>query len=197
MKYFIKNKLRSLLEGRKATHTPSNEMGQDPKKASESNLIKLTHKLVHINNTYGQNEYLQNTHEGDGIYLAIIHTNGSVTIKTPNRIVNDYDIGLLRSGSYGNKQVFIKAYRGIEHKDMLDHRNGHAITTPAGDAAIKTYLIFGSDILEFVKQNMDGEDAYTSDNKSFKDKTNVENQYKYDKLEKEKLRLKNKLKSRT
>lgn len=189
MKNFIKHKLRIVLEGRLATHTPSNPVGIDPKKATVNNLARTTHKIVSLNNQYGQDPYFQNTHEGDGIYMATIHTNGEVTIKTPNtqRKLTDSDIGLLSTGTGGNKHVFIKAYRGIEHPELQNARTGDVRTkSPANDAAIKTYLIFAKDILEFVKQNMEGESDYTTDtdDKDFKSQTDDKWKYKYDKYEK-------------
>lgn len=191
MKKFIQHKLRLVLEGRLATHSPSNPVGQDPKKATQSNLVRTTHKIVSLNNQYGQDPYFQNTHEGDGVYMATIHTNGEVTIKTPNtkRKLTDADIGLLSTGTGGNKHVFVKAYRGIDHPELQDYKTGDVRTkSPANDAAIKTYLIYAKDILEFVKQNMDGESDYTTDtdNKDFKSQTDDKWKYKYDKYKKEK-----------
>lgn len=191
MKDFIRHKLRIVLEGKRAVHSPSNPVGVDPKTASNSDLIRLTHKLVSLNNEYGQDPYFQDTHEGDGIYMATIHTNGNITIKTPNpkRRLEAPDIGLLWTGPRGNKHVYVRAYRGMEHPDIDSPRGGTAKTSsPAEDAAIKTYLIFGKDILDYVKQNMEGEDDYTSDDKDFTSKTPEKIQYKYDKLEKEKQR---------
>ena len=197
MKTFIKNKLRIVLEGKKATHSPSNPVSySDQKVNTQNDLIRITHKIVNLNNQYGQDSYFQNTHEGDGIYLATIHTNGNVTIKTPNskRKLNDSDIGLLSSNTSGNKSVLIRAYRGVEHPELQKNRTGNVRTnSPANDAAIKTYLIFAKDILEFVKQNMDGESSYTSDDKDFKSKTNDKWKYKYDKKQKELNRNKSKL----
>lgn len=187
MKKFIQKRLRDILEGRLASHTPSNPVGQDPKRATNANLIKTTHRIVSLNNEYGQDEYFQNPHEGDGIYMATIHTNGAVTIKTPNtqRKITDSDIGMLSTGTGGNKHVFIKAYRGIEHPELHLNRTGHTKTkSPANDAAIKTYLIFAQEIIQFVKQNMEGNDDYTSDEKDFKSKTDDKWQYKYDKYQK-------------
>lgn len=204
MKEFIKNRIRTILEGRKTSHTPSNPVGQDPKSATNSDLERTMHKIVSLNNQYGQDPYFQNTHEGDGIYMATIHTNGQITIKSPNtkRKLNDADIGMLWTGSGGNKHVFVKAYRGTEHTDYQNtdadinaDKTGTAKTkSPAQDAAIKTYLIFAKDILEYVKQNMEGHDDYTSDtdNQDFTDKTDDKWKYKYDKLEKEKQRQKQK-----
>lgn len=191
MKDFIKHKLRLVLEGKKGVHTPSNPVGQDPKTATDADLSRITAKIVNLNNQYGQDEYFNNTHEGDGIYMATIHTNGEVTIKTPNtkRKLNDSDIGLLWTGTRGNKHVFVRAYRGIEHPELDDPRTGEVKTSsPAQDAAIKTYLIFAKDILEFVKQNIAGEDDYTSDtdDKDHTEKTQDKWKYKYDKYKKEK-----------
>jgi len=189
MKKFIKHKLRLVLEGKKATHSPSNPVGQDPKNATQSNLARTTHKIVSLNDKYGQDSYFQNTHEGDGVYMATIHTNGNITIKTPNtkRKLEDNDIGLLSTGNGGNKHVVIRAYRGIEHPELQKDRTGNVRSkSPAEDAAIKTYLIFAKDILEFVKQNMDGESSYTTDDKDFKPQTDTKNQYKYAKHKREK-----------
>lgn len=193
MKEFIKHRVRLVLEGKKGVHSPSNPVGQDPHKASDADLQRTMHKIVSLNNQYGQDPYFQDTHEGDGIYMATIHTNGEVTIKTPNtkRKLNSSDIGLLWTGTRGNKHVFIKAYRGMEHPDIDTPRAGEVKTSsPAQDAQIKTYLIYAKDILEYVKQNIAGEDDYTSDleDKDHAQKTADKWQYKYDKLEKEKAR---------
>lgn len=195
MKNFIQHRLRQIIEGRLASHTPSNPVGSDKKNISDNDLIKTMHKIVYYNNQYGQDAYFQNTHEGDGIYLATIHTNGQVTIKTPNtkRKLNDGDIGSMWNGPYGNRHVLIKAYRGIEHPSINEPRTGQVRTkSPAEDVAIKTYLSFGKEILEFVKQNMENEDAYTSDDKNFTHKTDDKWKYKYDKFDKEQEKRKNK-----
>jgi hypothetical protein len=195
MKDFIKYKFRTLLEGARASHTPNNPVGRDKDRATNSDLQRTMHKIVSLNNQYGQEPYFQDTHAGDGIYLVTILSNGSLTVKTPNtmRKLTDSDIGLLKTGTHGNKHVYVRAYRGIEHPDINQPKTGEAKTSsPANDAAIKTYLVFGKDILEFVKQNIAGEDDYTSDDNDFTDKTSDEWKYKYDKLEKEKQRKLNK-----
>lgn len=198
MKDFIKHKVRLVLEAKYTSDSPSNPTGIDKHKASNKDLERTLHKIVTYNNEYGQDEYFQNTHEGDGIYLATVHTNGNVGIKTPNNTgrIQNSNIGLMTTGQRGNLHVYIKAYRGVEHTNYQNpdaninsEKTGVVRTkSPANDAAIKVYINFGKEILEYVKQNMDGESAYTSDveDKNFKEKTPDKWKYKYDKLEKEK-----------
>ena len=193
MKDFIKRKVRLVLE-MKTSHTPSNPATKinDPHTASDKNIEDTMFKITQYNNEYGQDPYFQNAHEGDGVYMATVHTNGNVTIKTPNqnvRQITDDKIGLLKTGNHGNKHVFIRACRGIEHPEFSGERNCNVRgKSPADDAAIKTYMIFGKEIIEYVRENMEGYDAYTADaeDKNFKEKTSDKWQYKYDKLEKEK-----------
>lgn len=195
MKNFIGYRLKQLLEGRLASHSPSNPVGKDPKLSSDNDIARTTHKIISLNNKYGDDPYFQNAHEGDGIYMATIHTNGSVSIKTPNtkNRISDSDIGMLSTGTGGNKHVFIKAYRGIEHPEFKDRKGNVRTSSPANDAAIKTYLLFGKDILDFVKQNQPGENQYTSDEKDFKSQTPDKWQYKYAKFDKEKNQSKSKI----
>lgn len=196
MKKLIQHKLRILLEGRLASHTPSNPSGRhDDKTATESDLERVMNKIVNYNNKYGDDPYFQDVTEGDGIYFVTIHTNGELTIKTPNtpHKIDDSELGIMKNSNSGNRYVLIKAYRGIPHPEFNQTTYGKVKTSsPAEDAKIKTYLVFAKEILEYIKQNMEGESSYTSDDKDFKDQTSDKNQYKYDKYEKEQQRKQNK-----
>jgi len=69
--------------------------------------------------------------------------------------------------------------------------------SPASDAHIKAYLIYGDIILDFVKNNMKEKIGYVDGTQAdvAKEKTADKWQYKYDKLEKEKERAANKAKN--
>ena len=71
--------------------------------------------------------------------------------------------------------------------------------SPASDAHIKAYLIYGDLILDFVENNLKDKIGYVDGNAAdiAKEKTADKWQYKYDKLEKEKERAANKEKDRT
>lgn len=192
MKNFIKNKLRVLLEGPLTRDTPANPLGApDPKTASTDDFSRTSAKIANLFNQYGQDPYFQDSNEGDGIYMATVHTNGAVTIKTPNprRKLTDADVGLPWQGTSGNLHVYVRAYRS-----QAD--GGEARTkSPANDAAIKTYIVFGREILDYVRQNMMGSDQYPEDpeeKKRYQAQTADKWKYKYDKLEKEKERKANK-----
>jgi predicted GNAT family acetyltransferase len=66
--------------------------------------------------------------------------------------------------------------------------------SPASDAHIKTYLIYGDLILDFVENNLKDKIGYVDGTQAdvAKEKTADKNQYKYDKFEKEKQRAANK-----
>jgi predicted GNAT family acetyltransferase len=66
--------------------------------------------------------------------------------------------------------------------------------SPASDAHIKTYLIYGDLILDFVENNLKDKIGYVDGTQAdvAKEKTADKNQYKYDKYEKEKQRAANK-----
>jgi hypothetical protein len=65
--------------------------------------------------------------------------------------------------------------------------------SPASDAHIKAYLIYGDLILDFVENNLKDKIGYVDGTQAdvAKEKTADKNQYKYDKLEKEKQRAAN------
>ena len=71
--------------------------------------------------------------------------------------------------------------------------------SPASDAHIKAYLIYGDLILDFVENNLKDKIGYVDGNAAdiAKEKTADKNQYKFGKLEKEKAMAANKEKDRT
>lgn len=70
--------------------------------------------------------------------------------------------------------------------------------SPASDAHIKAYLIYGDLILNFVENNLKNKIGYVDGNAAdiAKEKTAIKNLYKFDKLEKEKAMAANKEKDR-
>ena len=201
MKDFIKHKLRTLLESKTTRHTPFNSVNAPSNKYStQADLERTLNKVVTINNQYGNDPYYLNANEGDGTYRATILPNGHVKISTPNNAANipSDDIGMLKTSNTGGKSAYIKAYRGMDHPSnakINPERKGHAKgKSPAEDAFIKAHILFGKEIIDTVKQNMEGEDSYTIDRDEIDhtSKTGDKNQYKYDKLDKEKERASNK-----
>lgn len=199
MRNLIKSKLRFILEGRSATHTPSNHRGQNVGKVTTQAtynrvLARLSSAMMEFNNNpegYGSVYY------GDGVYQMDLFPNGEFVGK-PTSVGRDREPGTFNDPNHNKRSFFVKACTSIDHPDQPSRSCSPVGKSPMDDALIKVLVFFKDDILEFLKKNMDGENAYTADGKGkeiSQELTPDHKKYMYDKLAKEKARVRNKKKS--
>lgn len=195
MKNFIKEQLHILLEQTKyATEYDYNRTAAIIEKAKEQ---------------YGGDPYFENVEAGQWIGNAIVNIHGVVSItanKNPAADVHKYQLGIMKENP--NYLSFtLRAGRGIEHPDTYSpniqpaqtkikkydpdlNDNNPEIGSPASDAKVKAYLIFGEEILNFVEKNMKTSMGYLDNKgKELAKNTPEKNMYKFDKKNKELDRL--------
>ena len=180
MKSFIKNKLRILLESIPKSTLQDLEYAQ-LQIAKANKYAKESGNLEYFMSDYTKDDRQSNTPQG--LYHITFKHNGDLNIKSANNGRFDREgYGVDKNGTpFAN----VRVHRGIEHRDLKDPRTGQAKTqSPAYDAKIKTYVMYGQEILDYIQSNMGGTDAYThdSDTANHKSKTTDKNQHKYDKL---------------
>jgi len=179
MKTLIQALLRKLISESDYVTTSNPMSGTEPRKASYNDLERITYQVVNAQKEYGGIKYFQDAREGDGTYLAIINKNGKITIKTPNRYIDDKEVGgVSTTRVYDNIEVPIKAYSGSD--DLLQKGRGEIglpsrkpyTESGASDARIKAYVIFGDMIIDRVRSNIEGQyDTYGDTDNTFKGKT--------------------------
>lgn len=166
MKSIIKQKLKILVEGRKATHTPTNHRGPNVKKVTTQATYNRT--LADISNameTYLKNpEGYGGVYYGDGTYQMDLYPNGQL-IGRPTAMGGKREPGTYNDPNPFKRSFFLKSCTDIQHDDQPDKSCSPVGKSPMEDAKIKVLVFFKDDILEFLKSNMEGEDMYTADDK--------------------------------
>lgn len=172
-----------------------------------------------VHQLYSKDPYFQDVNAGQWIGNAICDIHGNVKVTTNTAVAADVrandKVGIVHETPM-YLMMTLKAGRGIEHPDTYSPNTEPARTrkerfsmpdgtedfvsipvpnSPASDAQIKAYLIYGKEILDFVEKNMkervgylDGKGKDLAQNTADKDK------YKFDKYEKEQQTKANKLK---
>ena len=153
MKKLIKERLKQLailLEGVYATN---------------AELERFKHKMVKYKLEF-TGDYFHNVNEGDGTYVIQFdrHGRSSAPSKRGHASIIKKRPGD-RGGSPEHKITFnIKAYRGVEHDGTYKERTGNAKTRdgrrivgseigdPFSDVEIKAILVYGEQILNFMKE---------------------------------------------
>lgn len=198
MKNFIKSKLHNLLT-------------EAVKYATAYDYTRTQEKIEQAKYIYGGDPYFESIEAGQWIGNAIVNIHGKVSISTNLHKATDVHNNQLGIASENPNYLkfTLRAGRGIEHPDTLDDKNNNSAVTrvrkyadnientsdkigsPASDAMIKTYLIFGDVILDFVEKNMKGGGMGYLDNKGTELAKNTpeKNMYKFDKKNKEQERL--------
>ena len=171
MKNFIQNRLRLMLESFDTT------LSEAIKYSTKKDLERLNYTLVNYEK-YTSDPYFMTDSEGDSILRVSINQHGVVaSVSTAKASADTAKSNLgLQSDKSGNYKVFhVMAGRGIEHPGTHKDRDHDAKTrrgveailkpgSPASDAVIKTYLIYGGNIIkDFIRTNMKGDDEYTVD----------------------------------
>ncbi len=196
MKNFIKEQLHILLE--------------EVKYATEYDYNKTLDKIQKAKQLYGNDPYFENIQAGQWIGQAIVNIHGDVSISRSLHKASDVhnnQLGIAKENPH-YLQFTLRAGRGIEHPDTYSKNTDPAQTrirkhsqdlentseeigSPASDAKIKTYLIFGQEILDFVEKNMRGGGMGYLDNRGTELAKNTpeKNMYKFDKKNKELDRL--------
>jgi len=196
MKQFIKKKLRLVLENR-AKHTSSNPRGGDVKKTTtQSDFNRAMAKISNNINLYNKFDY-GDIYEGDGLYQVDLFPNGELVGKLTS-------VGFKREpGDFSDNQTkskrsfFVKACTNVQHPDQPEKTCSTIGKSPMEDAVVKVCYFAKNEIIDFLKQNMEGENQYTSDGKGkeLSDKNTPDNKrYMFGKKEKELERGKNKRK---
>ena len=173
MKPYIKNKLNEAFYGNRNT--------------SKADLVRTQEKIdtarAFINSRPIEQQKYWETITHDPIQQgfrasAVLSPRGDIKISTYTPAASDvsqHQFGI--RGEDENKMVFfISAHPGIEHPGS-QHRSGYAKTkgginditpvhgdefgSPASDAQIKAYAIYGEIIMDFLKSKMTGIDSYT------------------------------------
>ncbi len=181
MKSFIKNKLRILLESIPKSTSKHKEYAQF-QIAKAKKYAKESGNEEYFTSDYSESD----PNKPQGLYHVTFRHDGSLGISSANN--GRFDREGYGVDKNGTPFVNVRIHRGIEHRDLKDPRTGHAKTqSPAYDAKIKTYVMYGQEILDYLDSNsekIDGTDAYThdSDTANHKSKTPDKNQHKYDKL---------------
>lgn len=196
MKSFIKNKLRTLLEGRLATHTPSNPIGGNVgKKTTQDTINRVLRDMVRAAEVYSENsEAFGGVYDGDGLYQIDLFPNGQL-IGKQTAIGSKREPGTFNDPNYNKRSFFVRACTNIQHPDQPEKTCRPVGASPMDDVKIKTLVFFKDEILEFLRKNMEGEDEYTSDEKGVdiqKQKMEPKWAYKLDREKKEKERQANK-----
>jgi hypothetical protein len=196
MKGYIKNKLKTILEGRLATHTPINSRGNNVGKVTtQSDYNRVLVRVVNAMTMFKNNpEGYGSVYYGDGVYQVDLFPNGELVGKQTSGGTNR-EPGTFNDPNYNKRSFFVKSCTNIQHKDQSDKTCSPVGASPMSDAVVKVLVFFKDDILEFLKKNMSGENPYTADNKGAeisKELTPDNKKYMYDKLAKEKERASNK-----
>lgn len=167
MKDFIKNKLRVLLEGRLAVHTPSNPRGENVKsKTTEATIENIKNKIIFATKEYKKNiEGYGSVYYGDGVYQMNLYPNGFLIGKLTS-IGDKREPGTFNDPNSSVRSFFVKSCTNIEHKDQPEKTCKPVNKSPMDDAEIKTLVFFKDDILEFLRNQIKGEDKYTADKKA-------------------------------
>ena len=206
MKEFLREQLRILLE-------------DNSRYSTKRDYYRTMAIVSKVHQLYANDPYFQDSNSGQwiGNVISDIHGNTKVTTNTAvagNVRAND-KTGIVRENPM-YLTITLKAGRGIEHPDTFSPNTEPARTrkerftlpdgtedyvsipvpnSPASDAQIKAYLIYGKEIIDFVEKNMkervgylDGKGEKLAQNTADKDK------YKFDKFEKEQQAKTNKLK---
>lgn len=161
MRSFIQNKLRVLLEGRLASHTPINP--RTPNDNYETRLSDLNRAIADIANakqiynslTKEEKKLLGDVYTGDGLYELVLHKNGNLTGKQ-NRIGKKGDPGTYSDPNPNKRYFYVMANRGISHPEYYDvDRDGYTVgKSPMSDAALKVKVFMGDDIIDFLRGNL-------------------------------------------
>ena len=196
MKKYIKNILKPILEGRLATHTPSNPKGQNVgKETTQATLNRVMARIVHAMTSFRDNaEAYGSVYYGDGLYQVDLFPNGELVGK-PTSLGAQREPGTFNDPNYNKRSFFVKACTNIQHPDQQERSCSTVGKSPMEDAVVKVLVFFKDDVLEFLRKNMSGENDYTADGKGaeISAKLTPDNKkYMYDKLAKEKERAANK-----
>ncbi len=167
MKDFIKNKLRVLLEGRLATHTPSNPRGENVKvKTTEDTIENIKNEIIFATEEYKNNiEGYGGVYDGDGTYQMDLYPNGYFRGKLTS-IGDKREPGTFNDPNPYKRSFFVKSCTNIQHPDQPEKSCKPVNKSPMEDAKIKVLVFFKDEILEFLRKNMEGEDEYTVDKKA-------------------------------
>jgi hypothetical protein len=145
MKKLILEHLRSLKEGADVSTQADYDRLKDQVEADEA--------------TYAGDEYMMSDKIGDGIYEVKVTPKGTFDVRQTKRASF---IGFPRK-LHNRWYFYVRAY--CSRTDDKCEGNKSYGPSAADDAATKVRVIYGREILEFVKLNIPGEDAYTSDDK--------------------------------
>ena len=106
---------------------------------------------------------------------AVLNTRGDIQISTYTAAASDVSQNQygVRGEDDNTLTLFVSAHPGIDHPGTM-FRSGHAISkgganepqaaeigSPASDAQIKAYAIYGEVILDFLKSKLEGLESYT------------------------------------
>lgn len=206
MKSLLKEQLRALLEN-------------NSRYSTKRDYYRTLFIVAKVHQLYADDPYFQNSNAGQWIGNAICDIHGNIKVTTNTAVAGDVrandKTGIVRENPM-YLTITLKAGRGIEHPDTYSPNTEPARTrkerfsmpdgtddyvsipvpnSPASDAQIKAYLIYGKEIIDFVEKNMkdrvgylDGKGEKLAQNTADKD------QYKFDKYKKEQQAKANKLK---
>ncbi len=158
MKHIIQHKLRVILEGRHASHTPINPTSApDNYESRLSDLNKTIADIAKAKQTYNsltkqEKAMLGDVYTGDGLYELILHKNGQLVGKQ-NRIGMKGEPGTYSDPNPNKRYFYVMVNRGISHPEYDEEsRSGYTVgKSPMSDAALKVKVFMGDDIIDFVR----------------------------------------------
>ena len=210
MRDFIQYKLRTLLEGRLATHTRANPSGPtNNAETTRSQYHKALADIEQAKNIYNslsgeQQKMLGDVYSGDGLYEIQLSKNGDLR-GTNNRINHKSEPGTYNDPNPNKRYFYIAANRGISHPEYDDDtREGYIVgKSPMSDAILKLRVFMGNDIISFLESGLGylddkGKDIQLAKNtpeeiKKAEDKLNKANDPKFIDMPSTEKELKNKL----
>jgi hypothetical protein len=162
---------RKLTEGRLSTHTPSNPSGgKITAKSSDAVITKAKERIFNAMKLVASNPNYGDLYHGDGLYQIDLYPNGNFMGKMTS-ILDKREAGTYNDSGYGQKRTFfVKSCTNIQHPDQPEKTCKPVGKSPMEDAVIKVLAFFGNDILEFLSNNIEGEDVYTTDSKEIQQK---------------------------
>ena len=157
----IQNRLRIILEGRHASHTPINP--RTPTDNYETSLADLNRTIADIakaKETYNsltpeQKQMLGDVYTGDGLYELVLHKNGQLVGKQ-NRIGSKGEPGTYSDPNPNKRYFYVMVNRGITHPEYDEEsRSGYTVgKSPMTDAALKVKIFMGDDMIDYLRSNI-------------------------------------------
>lgn len=163
MKSFIKHRLRVLLEGSKALHTPSNPIvnKEFKGKITPAKIEAIRNKIIQARKDFDSDpERYGGPEQGEGVYVFKLtdtgHFKGGETGAGYQNKVGDYED--TKNGRV--RMFFIKANRGMPHPEYDEEtKNWKTVkVSPAADAATKVMYYMGSAMINFLEDKAGYED---------------------------------------